>query len=181
MKYELSNYEALHGWGVVKDATKVGRPLTLQSVEFKLYAAYETRGHVVTTIGLTDPERDALAEAISDDLEAAARRGERTKAVPHLQSLLRRIAPGRYVPEVIDTRPKRAPKPGQYNEDATVEVGVSYRHPMRLGDDLIVKVLAVRAADGGEMADVVILSGGTKGASKKMSTRSWALIPLEEG
>ena len=83
-------------------------------------------------------------------------------------------------------------QPGTYDPAVTVEVGETYRHPMAMSDDLIVRVTRVWDSEdgGGQMAACAILSGGMSAEEAiarhgsapetEMDTRAWTLIPVSD-
>ena len=83
-------------------------------------------------------------------------------------------------------------QPGTYDPAVTVEVGETYRHPMAMSDDLIVRVTRVWDSEhgDGQMAACEVLSGGIGDEEaaarygfppdKELETRAWTLIPMSD-
>ncbi|WP_329089352.1 hypothetical protein OG979_34900 [Actinomadura citrea] len=94
MRLELTNSEALHGWGVVNNSAdwhaqrNLKPPVTEQAVGDILFTAYHCRTDTTTTVELTDDERASLAELISEHIATWAKRGQENAASPHLRSLV---------------------------------------------------------------------------------------------
>ncbi|SNS00174.1 hypothetical protein [Actinomadura mexicana] len=94
MRLELTNHEALHGWGVVNNnadwhAQRNRKPSAAeQAVGDILFTAYHCRTNTTTTVDLSDDERASLAELISEHIAAWGKRGQENAATPHLRSLV---------------------------------------------------------------------------------------------
>ncbi|WP_412520817.1 hypothetical protein K8Z49_22940 [Actinomadura madurae] len=98
MRLELTNYEALHGWGVVNNsaawhAQRNRKPSAAeQAVGDILFTAYDRRTDTTTTVDLSDDERASLAELVSDHIAAWVKRGQENAAAPHLRSLIAKLS-----------------------------------------------------------------------------------------
>ncbi len=98
MRFELTNYETLHGWGVVNNsaawhAQRNGKPSTAeQAVGEILFTAYDRRTDTTITVELSDDERASLAELVSDQIAAWVKRGQENAAAPHLRSLIAKLS-----------------------------------------------------------------------------------------
>ncbi|MFB4300530.1 hypothetical protein [Actinomadura sp. NTSP31] len=94
MRLELTNYEALHGWGVVNNSAAWHAqhnrkpPVTEQAVGDILFRAYDCRTSTTTTVELSDDERASFAELVSEHIAAWVKRGQENAATPHLRSLV---------------------------------------------------------------------------------------------
>jgi hypothetical protein len=94
MRLELTNYEALYGWGVVNNsaawhAQRNRKPSAAeQAVGDILFAAYDCRTSTTTTVELSDDERASLAELVSEHIAAWVKRGQENAAAPHLRLLV---------------------------------------------------------------------------------------------
>lgn len=94
MRLELTNHEALHGWGVINNnaswhAQRNLKPSAAeQAVGDILFRAYDCRTNTTTTVELSDDERASFAELVSEHIAAWAKRGQENAATPHLRSLV---------------------------------------------------------------------------------------------
>lgn len=94
MRLELTNHEALHGWGVVNNSADWHAqrnrkpPVAEQAVGDILFRAYNCRTDSTTTVELSDEERASLAELVSEHIAAWVKRGRPNAAAPHLRSLV---------------------------------------------------------------------------------------------
>jgi hypothetical protein len=97
MMLELTNYEALHGWGVVNNSAAWHAqrnrkpPAVEQAVGSVLFAAYDCRTDTTTTVELSDDERASFAELVSDHIATWTKRGHENAATPHLRSLVMKL------------------------------------------------------------------------------------------
>lgn len=98
MRFELTNYEALHGWGVVNNsaawhAQHNRKPSTTeQAVGDILFTAYACRTDTTTTVEFSDDERASLADLVSGHIAAWVKRGQENAAAPHLRSLIAKLS-----------------------------------------------------------------------------------------
>jgi hypothetical protein len=94
MRLELTNFEALHGWGVVNNSADWHAqrnrkpPAAEQAVGDILFRAYDCRTTTTTTVEFSDDERASLAELVSEHIAAWVKRGQENAATPHLRSLV---------------------------------------------------------------------------------------------
>ncbi|MEV4004250.1 hypothetical protein [Actinomadura sp. NPDC049753] len=94
MRLELTNYEALHGWGVVNSSAgwhaqrNRKPPAAEQAVGDILFRAYDCRTSTTTTVEFSDDERASLAELVSEHIAAWVKRGRENAATQHLRSLV---------------------------------------------------------------------------------------------
>ena len=206
---EMTNHEALHAWGDLRDRIDWHRraytpaPDVLKTAESKLYDAYGLRTMTTTTVDLSAAERTQVADVIAETLDDQRRFGRTANDTPHLESLhdklaadgsiTRRPAEVRLTESHLEKQQRERPtaQPGQYDPRVRVDVGGTYRHPMALSEDLIVRVVRVWSSDDeGQMAHCEILSGGIGdeeaierygfAPSREMDTRAWALIPVSD-
>lgn len=97
MRLELTNYEALHGWGVVNSSAgwhaqrNQKPPAAEQAVGDILFTAYDCRTSTTTTVEFSDDERASLAELVSDHIQAWVKRGQENAATQHLRSLVAKL------------------------------------------------------------------------------------------
>lgn len=97
MRLELTNHEALHGWGVVNNSADWHAqrnrkpPLAEQAVGDILFRAYNCRTDTTTTVEFSDEERASLAELVSEHIAAWVKRGRQNAAAPHLRSLVAKL------------------------------------------------------------------------------------------
>ncbi|TDE37686.1 hypothetical protein [Actinomadura sp. 6K520] len=97
MRLELTNYEALHAWGVVNNSAgwhaqrNRKPPAAEQAVGDILFTAYDCRTNTTTTVELSDDECASLAELVSEHIAAWVKRGQENAATPHLRSLLMKL------------------------------------------------------------------------------------------
>jgi hypothetical protein len=97
MRLELTNYEALHGWGVVNNSAgwhaqrNRKPPAAEQAVGDILFTAYDRRTDTTTTVEFTDDERASLAELVGEHIAEWVRRGQENAATPHLRSLVAKL------------------------------------------------------------------------------------------
>jgi hypothetical protein len=97
MRLELTNYEALHGWGVVNNSADWHAqrnrkpPAAEQAAGDILFTAYGYRTDTTTTVELSDDERASLAELVSEHIAAWGKRGQENAATPHLRSLVMKL------------------------------------------------------------------------------------------
>ncbi|HEU5023434.1 MAG TPA: hypothetical protein VFV01_00795 [Spirillospora sp.] len=97
MMLELTNHEALHGWGVVNNSAAWHAqrnrkpPAVEQAVGNVLFAAYDCRTDTTTTVELSDDERASFAELVSEHIAAWTKRGQENAATPHLRSLVMKL------------------------------------------------------------------------------------------
>ena len=97
MRLELTNNEALHGWGVVNNSADWHAqrnrkpPAAEQAVGDILFTAYGCRTDTTTTVDLSDDERASLAELVSEHIAVWGKRGQENAATPHLRSLVTKL------------------------------------------------------------------------------------------
>jgi len=97
MRLELTNYEALHGWGVVNNSAgwhaqrNRKPPAAEQAVGHILFTAYDCRTNTTTTVEFSDDERACLAELVSEHIAAWVKRAQENAATPHLRSLVMKL------------------------------------------------------------------------------------------
>lgn len=91
---EMTNYEALHGWGRVINHiewwTRTAMRdvnVTLKSAEQKMFEAYDMRTSTATTVDLTAGECAAVADVLAETEEERILRHPPTNATPHVRSL----------------------------------------------------------------------------------------------
>jgi hypothetical protein len=94
----ITNYEALHGWGVARNRLTTARARmtdvapALRSVEDKLFKAYNARTTTTTTVDLTDPERAVFRTLVSGHVAGQEEVGHTSQATPHLRTLVDKLA-----------------------------------------------------------------------------------------
>ncbi|WP_433476370.1 hypothetical protein ACQPZP_04535 [Spirillospora sp. CA-142024] len=97
MRLELTNHEALHGWGVVNNSAAWHAqrnrkpPAAEQAVGDILFRAYDCRTDTTTTVELSNDERASFAELVSEHIAAWVKRGQENAATPHLRSLVMKL------------------------------------------------------------------------------------------
>jgi len=94
VRVELTNLEALHGWGVVNTSAdrhaQLNRkpPVAEQMLGVILFTAYHCRTSSTTTVEFSDEERASLAGLLGEHIADLEKRGQENGATRHLRSLI---------------------------------------------------------------------------------------------